>query len=142
VAKFEAATGEDTQNEIVTRSNVRDADQLAIDAIVKPLVDAWKATGEPAPDRLVKGMIFRMKVTKTDRSDIKKGVRRAMNLYGADPMWWKDTKPTADGNLVVKFGPQKRKVKAAETPAPAPDPAPVPAPPADEKRGGLLGTRR
>jgi hypothetical protein len=150
MTKFQTVTGPDDQTELATRSDVRDEDQLALDALVKPLGEAWIAAGRPTPDAFTPAMTTRIRVTKGDMTDIKKGVRRALLLHKAEPAWYQPGKPDANGAVVIKFGPRKIKppkpkaapaAQAPATQAPAEQPAPEQPAPEQVKRS-LIGSRR
>lgn len=117
MSKFTEAATEDTQTTLATRNHDRDEDQQGIDALVKVRVDAWTAAGKPSPDKLTQPMTVRLQTPSADKSELKRMLRRAYLLYKSEPAWFKDTEPDAQGNIVVKSGPQAIKVKAPKADA-------------------------
>jgi hypothetical protein len=112
MSKFSEAATEDTQTTLATRNHDRDEDQQGIDALVKSRVDAWTAADKPTPDKLTQAMTVRLQTPAADKSELKRMLRRAYLLYKSEPAWYKDTEPDAQGNIIVKSGPQAVKVKA------------------------------
>lgn len=141
----EPTTAEDAQTTLATRSHDRDDDQKGIDATVAGMVKSYTGAGGEKVAPAARPS-HRYQVPKADRPELKRMIRRACVLAKVDPVWYVDSKPDAQGNIIVKFtvGPQKVKPEATATPAApaAPAPAPAPTPPDSEKRGGLLGSRR
>jgi hypothetical protein len=129
---FSDATGQDEQTTLATRSHERDEDQKGIDATVAGMVKAWTDAGKPAPAQATAGMTHRYLIPGTDKSELKRMIRRACVAAKVDPAWYVDGKPDAAGNIVVKFTVAALKPKAPKatangktaTPAPAPTPTP------------------
>lgn len=139
-------TVEDTQNEVASgRSRERDETQVALDNIVKAMVDEWTSKGKPTPENGAPRKRF-MVPTK-DRSAFKNMIRRSTTLHKVAPMWYKDVK--SGDNTTVKFAivpqpakPVKVDATAAATPAAPAAPAPAaPAPSEPQARRGLVGRR-
>jgi hypothetical protein len=114
MSKFTEAATEDTQTTLATRNHDRDEDQQGIDALVKVRVDAWTAAGKPAPTALTPDMTVRLQTPNGDKSELKRMIRRAYLLYKTEPAWYKDTNPDAQGNIVIKSGPQAAKPPKAK----------------------------
>jgi hypothetical protein len=156
--KIAEATTPDTQDEVSTKSRFRDDDQKDMDTRVAALKADWEAAGKPEQK---KAPFRRLTVTKDDRPELKRLIRRAAVLASVEPLYWKDTKPNSDGMVTVKFTVGPRVAKNEDTPATAPAAETAPpanteppvnpnadeggeqpqATPADARRGGLLGRR-
>ena len=152
----------DTQDEISSRSRVRDEDQLQIDGIVTPLAQEWEKADKPEPGPA--NPYRRLRVKKDDVSGLKAIIRRTAALSKAEPVYW-TYKKEEDGTVTVKFGLKvaTAKVKKAksngttetETPAATPhitesmttptetaEPTPAPEPtPEPEHRQRAFGRR-
>jgi hypothetical protein len=148
-----AADVQDDQTELSSRSRERDADQLAMDERVGVLKAEYEAAGKPTDP--TQAPYRRYKVSKDERSETKRLIRRAANFHGYDPLYWKDSKPTKAGDVFIKYTLTARKAAAlaatqADQPqadSPAADPnadqggeqpqAPTP----ENARRGIMGRR-
>lgn len=145
-------TVEDTQSDLaVNRKRDRDETQVALDTLVKAMVEVWETAGKPGPAEAPRK---RFTVPTKDRSAFKAMIRRATTLHKVAPVWYKDV--ASGTNTTVKFtiGPAPvRETKADAGPAAdaaitaahregtAPSaPAPAPQPQSEGRR--LIGGRR
>lgn len=142
-------TVEDTQSDLaVNRKRDRDETQVALDSVVKAMVEAWEAAGKPDPADAPRK---RFTVPTKDRSAFKAMIRRATTLHKVAPVWYKDVASGTSTTVKFTIGPAPvKETKADETsapaaPAPAPAQAPAasaPAPQPQSEGRRLIGGRR
>lgn len=104
---------EDTQKELAARrTHVRDEDQLAIDGWTKELTAEFDTAGRPGEEDYA-GPTRRF--ATDDAPDGKRRVARAFALVNHDrdggesapklaALWFKNSKPDADGYVTIKYG--------------------------------------